>query len=250
MCTVLLGFQLFADTPLIVAANRDELRARSSDTPLLLSDDPPIYGGRDRLAGGTWLGVDPRGRVSTLTNRFLPGRPIDRDAGRHSRGEIALDVLRADGDVGAKTALQSLRAADFNPANILYASTTAAFCLTLDDEQGEALTELSPGIHVLTVVGLNQAVDPKSAWLMEKTRKSAQTAGDAAALLEAWKDLLVTHDQIAGTPQSAICIHGEIYGTVSSETVVSGVAGTEFTHAEGFPCQNSYKKVDLAVSFA
>ena len=41
MCTVIVAWQCFADAPLVVAANRDELLARPSDPPLLLQRGIP-----------------------------------------------------------------------------------------------------------------------------------------------------------------------------------------------------------------
>ena len=80
----------------MVAANRDELLARPTDPPLLLTEQPPRWGGRDRLAGGTWLAVDPAGRVGAVTNRHPGGRPPTRDGTRRSRGDLPLEVLRGD----------------------------------------------------------------------------------------------------------------------------------------------------------
>jgi uncharacterized protein with NRDE domain len=248
MCTVLLGYRLFEDAPLLIAANRDELRTRPSDIPLLLNSDPPLYGGRDRLAGGTWLLVDPRGRICTLTNRFLPGRPIGRDASRHSRGEIALDVLRAEGDAGSRTVLESLRARDYNPANIVYSSATAAWCLTLDDEAQETLTELEPGAHVITVVGADDKADAKNVWLGEQIRETAARAATPEELLTLWRELLTTHEQLGDSPQSAVCIHTPVYGTVSSELVTVRSHGVEFSHAEGFPCVTDHMPVQMRTS--
>ena len=64
-----------------------------SDPPMLLSETPPRWGGRDRVAGGTWLAVDPAGRVGAVTNRHPGGRPPERDPARHSRGKLPLEAL-------------------------------------------------------------------------------------------------------------------------------------------------------------
>jgi uncharacterized protein with NRDE domain len=57
-------------TPLLVAANRDELYARPAESITVLRDHGPrILGGRDLAAGGTWLAVNSRGVMAGLTNQ-------------------------------------------------------------------------------------------------------------------------------------------------------------------------------------
>src|SRR6266850_2262989 len=59
MCTLAVYVRQFADTPLVVAANRDEFFARPATPPELLTTAAPrIVGGRDLRAGGTWLGIN------------------------------------------------------------------------------------------------------------------------------------------------------------------------------------------------
>src|SRR6267378_4594459 len=64
MCTLILGLEVVAPHTLLLGANRDEDPARPSDPPAVLSTDPPVAGGRDRVAGGTWLAV--RGRDTVI----------------------------------------------------------------------------------------------------------------------------------------------------------------------------------------
>lgn len=56
MCIAILGWQLFADMPVLLLSNRDEFYQR----PTLAAhqwSDLPIYAGRDQHSGGTWLGI-------------------------------------------------------------------------------------------------------------------------------------------------------------------------------------------------
>ncbi len=50
-----------------------------------------MLAGRDLLAGGTWLGVDPRGRFAAVTNFHEPG---PSDPTRPTRGALVADYLR------------------------------------------------------------------------------------------------------------------------------------------------------------
>ncbi|MCA9563071.1 MAG: NRDE family protein, partial [Myxococcales bacterium] len=57
MCTLLISFQNHPVAPLVVAANRDELYARPTSTPVVLRDNPRAIGGKDLRFGGSWFGV-------------------------------------------------------------------------------------------------------------------------------------------------------------------------------------------------
>src|SRR5271166_3791385 len=88
-------FQVVSDAPLIVAANRDERLDRPAVPMTVLRErDPRILGGRDDLAGGTWLAVNEHGVVAGLTNRPVSG---GRDPAKRSRGELPLAFTRAAG---------------------------------------------------------------------------------------------------------------------------------------------------------
>jgi uncharacterized protein with NRDE domain len=68
MCLVLVALRSHAEYPLIVAANRDEFYDRPTDPADFWPDAPTVLGGRDLKAGGTWLGLDTRGRLAAVTN--------------------------------------------------------------------------------------------------------------------------------------------------------------------------------------
>jgi uncharacterized protein with NRDE domain len=56
--------------PLVIASDRDEFLSRST-LPLAswqTVSNQQILSGRDQRAGGTWLGMTPKGRVAFLTN--------------------------------------------------------------------------------------------------------------------------------------------------------------------------------------
>ncbi|MGW8532254.1 NRDE family protein [Nocardiopsis sp. NPDC055824] len=96
MCTVIVGFDPGADTPLVIAALRDEMSLRPWDPPARhWPDRPELVGGRDLTAGGTWLAVNPaRPRVCAVLN----GWPWDGSMPWEgvypaSRGELPLRAL-------------------------------------------------------------------------------------------------------------------------------------------------------------
>jgi uncharacterized protein with NRDE domain len=245
MCTVLVAWHWRPDVPWLLAANRDELRARPSDPPDLLVSEPPLWGGRDRLAGGTWLAVDAAGgRVCAVTNRHPGGRLPDRDDTRRTRGVLPTEVLLGGSDAAAADVLDQLPAAAYNPVNVLYLSRDVATWVGLDDETGRRSAHLEPGVHVLTEQDPDEVVSEKTRRLLELTQAAAARAKDADDLLARFAAILCSHDRgPTGLPQCAACIHETVFGTVSSALINADLGEVSYAHAEGQPCVTPYLPV-------
>ena len=92
MCLILFCISPDAEHRMVVAANRDELYARPTARPAFWSAAPEVLAGRDLQAGGTWLGVNRRGRFAAVTNfRETPVEPVPP----LSRGALTPDFLRS-----------------------------------------------------------------------------------------------------------------------------------------------------------
>src|SRR3954469_8090957 len=143
MCTVLLRFAPGTSEPLVLGAVRDEFADRAWDPPDKHWGDR-LVGGRDRVAGGTWLAVHPdRPAVAALLNGVR--LPVPADGDRPSRGDLPLMALR-----GAALAPP----ARYNGYHLLVADPTAVDVWTWD---GVDLTHrsLDPGDHVLVNAGID-----------------------------------------------------------------------------------------------
>jgi uncharacterized protein with NRDE domain len=240
VCTVIVGVQCFPEAPLVVAANRDEMLARPSIPPLLLVDDPPRWGGRDRLAGGTWLAVDPDGRVGAVTNRHPGGVYVPPDPARRSRGRLPLEVLDRD-DAGAEPWLSGLHPSQYNPVNVLYLSPQLSLWTGLDDAAGRQTQRLDPGVHVITEQDPDDPADPKALRILGQARAALAASADGPELVSRWAELLRSHEAADGG--SPACVHAEQHGTVSSATVLVGPDGVRYEHAEGPPCVTPFTRV-------
>src|SRR5690242_13398026 len=89
MCLAVLALDTHRDYAVVLAANRDEFHARPTRAAAWWPD-APILAGRDLVAGGTWLGVDRRGRYAFVTNVREPGR---HDPSAPTRGTLVPRVL-------------------------------------------------------------------------------------------------------------------------------------------------------------
>jgi uncharacterized protein with NRDE domain len=103
MCVLALWLGADPDTPMIVAANRDEFFARPAAPPSEI--EAGIIAGRDLQAGGTWLGVNRHGLFVAVTNRREPPRTPEA----LSRGLLTLEALRCRA-LGCVEALVARRA--------------------------------------------------------------------------------------------------------------------------------------------
>lgn len=136
-----------AHEPLVVAANRDERLERPAEAVTVLREiGPRVLGGRDLLAGGTWLAVNEHGVVAGLTNAPTS---VGRDPTKRSRG--ALPLLAA-GHRSARAAAAALAdevvPTEYNPAWMLVGDRREVFAVTVAGAR-PTVVALPPGTHVL-----------------------------------------------------------------------------------------------------
>lgn len=240
-----LYFKSFDDYPLVVAANRDEHYDRPSAPPALLNAAPAILAGRDLRAGGTWLGVNEYGVLAGILNRRSDGEPKPRP-GTRSRGLLCLDVL------AFKTAAEASRFVgtrpdDYQPFTLLCADANAAWSAYNQDGQIKTRT-LGPGLHVFSSATESDASSDKRdrayvrfAGLAEDLNTDLAVGADGFLRL---REVLGDHTLGDGSndPRDAICMHGELSGTVSSSIVVYSPHARRLRtfFCSGAPCRNAF----------
>ena len=116
MCTVVILRRPWHRWPLILAANRDEMRQRAWLPPARhWPDHASVVAGLDEQAGGSWLGLNDHGVVAAVLNRVGSLGPIP---GKRSRGALILRALD-EHDVGSATsAITALDPNDFRSFNL------------------------------------------------------------------------------------------------------------------------------------
>ncbi len=243
MCTLAIYFRTFVGYPVVIAANRDEFLARPALPPVVLSESPSVVGGKDLKAGGTWLGINEHGMVAGLLNR----RSEDVDPGARSRGLLCLDALRCRTVQKADALVRVQRGSDYNAFNLLVASADEAF-VAYNRAGMIDIERLTPGLHLLTNLDLNDFECPKISRSYRRFAELAENpdfARDPLANRGALARLLADHstqlDSRSGRP-NALCLHLGEYGTRSSSLIFLGRAPGEVEHffASGAPCVTSY----------
>lgn len=247
MCTLAVFTRALPGLPLVVAANRDEFYARPAEGPRVLATDPLVVGGRDLVAGGSWLATSQTGLVVGILNRRT-GEPPDPT--RASRGALCVALARLDGVQAAVDLLSGLRTDEHNPFNVLVADRTRAV-VAQNRSDAMALHELSPGTHLLTNLDLNDATCQRISRSSQRfqnlaaahaatTDRSELVAGLHAVL----GDHLTAVDDRAPTDQ--LCIHTDAFGTRSSSILLVDDAGrVDFLHASAAPCRGAYRRIAL-----
>ncbi len=143
MCLIAWNWQPGSDSPLLLVANRDEFYARPS-AALHAWADAPIVAGRDLQAGGTWLGISRSGRMAALTNYRHPAM-MRSDA--PSRGELASGFLLGVASAADYLNRLKLRAAQYNPFNLLVFDGTHLMGLQSRDAR---VLRLAPGVGAVS----------------------------------------------------------------------------------------------------
>ena len=162
MCTIALLFQHHPGAPLVIAANRDELYARTTSGPQRLGQTQqghPFAGGRDEQAGGTWMGVTSAGFVVAITNQRTMGPPRPN---ARSRGALVMEALGCGGTEPAVALLRAVDGRDYNGFNLLIGDTESLYVVYGRSDRRRLVIELvSPGAHVLGNDLLDAPDNPK-----------------------------------------------------------------------------------------
>src|SRR5215470_1422902 len=249
VCTLAVFHRMFPAYPLIVAANRDEFLARPALPPGPLPElDVRAVGGRDLIAGGTWLGLAETGLVAGMLNRRGGALP---DPTRRSRGLLCLELLGAAGARAAAATLRNAPQGRYNSFNLLVADREDAFVATTRNDGGLRVESLPPGLHLLTNLDVNDPTCPRIAASHQGFAAAGAgfaADGDLAAFVARLGSVLADH-ATALDPRGpgSLCLHLPAYGTRSS-SVLAVSRGDEpfgYFHADGPPCRTPLAPVQL-----
>lgn len=215
MCLILFAYRLAPGRPLVVAANRDEFYARPALGTHWWSDFPGLLAGRDQQAGGTWLGVNAKGRFAAVTN-FTD---LGAGAPPNSRGALPVHFL-----CGGKTALEfaeGVQGANYQGFNLLLWDGRDLVCTS---NRG-ATKVLEPGCYALTNAELGTPW-PKAVEGAARLRRAVAQGADAAALIDLLRndqppEPSLQRDASPVEARNTPCfIPGDAYGTRASTAVI------------------------------
>jgi hypothetical protein len=248
VCTLIAYYQSFENYPIVVAANRDEHYSRKARGPHVIRQQPRVYAGKDKHAGGTWLGVNEFGLVVGILNRHSP-QP--QDPVRRSRGLLCLDLLcQKDARAARDLLLTDASAHPYNSFYVFWADAERAY--VAHNEGDIAIRALQPGRYLLTnssLIDLSRLTPAGVCDLLMDPHP-----GSLDGLLVRLQAVCRNHqevDRVVDPPNEhrgnrAICVHAsDQYGTVSSSLLAIGRewSTSRYLHAEGAPCRTPYRDV-------
>ena len=245
VCLLVVALGLRPDLPLVVGANRDERLDREATPMDVLAASPLVLGGRDRLAGGTWLAVNDAGVVAAITNR--PAREQGRDPTKRSRGELPLALASCPTASKAVEAFADrFRPTDYNPAWLFVFDRDDVFSIDMTGTERAEITDHGAGLHVFE----NAPPGTETAKVLNvRSKLDALADGPASAVEAAVVAALSSHDIPDADKDSpvaaarAACVHSDEYGTRWSGLVmVSGDRGAppRFRYSAGQPCTTPF----------
>jgi hypothetical protein len=161
VCTVITLQRPGHTWPLLLAANRDERLDRAWDPPgAYWPEQPGLVAGRDRLGGGTWMGVNGAGLVAAILNRAGSLGPA---AGKRSRGELPLLALTFATAAAAAAAMTALDGAAYRSFNMVIADREAVWFVRNLGTGGPTAERMSPGLHMVTAYDPDDFDSPRVA---------------------------------------------------------------------------------------
>jgi uncharacterized protein with NRDE domain len=230
MCLIAIAHRDSPRFPLVLAANRDEDYDRPTHAAQFWPDAPDVVGGRDAVAGGSWLAIARSGRFAAVTN--LRGAL----ARTRSRGALVRDFVTA-----------AIEPRDFAESVTAHAAEYAGFHLWAGQAGGEIVqitpdgwTPLETGIHAISNAPAGETW-PKTIAAADEMREATEI-DDAGLLITRLLQFLSASRNTASV-ESEVFMAGDRYGTRASTVIVASpeeilVAEQSFSHG-GIPAGES-----------
>jgi uncharacterized protein with NRDE domain len=247
MCTLAILRRPDHVWPVIIGVNRDEMIGRPAASPARhWPDRPEIVAGLDRLAGGSWLGINDWGVAAAILNRQGSLGPAP---GQRSRGELVLEALDHPDAVAAAEALSHLDPAAYRTFNLIVADNRDAFWLRHAGGERIEAWPIQDGLSLIDSGELNRPNNRRVTISAPLFRAAAPPDPDREDWGE-WERLLSNDESPPGEPpESALRFrmpHG--YGTVSSALIAlpepnAGERKPRFRYAQWLPAPTPWAEM-------
>ena len=239
MCTLVILRRPQHQWPLIIGANRDELITRKWESPARhWEDHPQIIAGIDKLAGGTWLGINDDGVLATVLNRIDSLGPV---LNKRSRGELPLNALDHANARSAAKSLSALDSSAYGTFNMIIADNLQAYWLKNDGITNKIIvSEVPVGISMITAQDINDETNARIQYFLPQFKKVSAPDPDYNDWAD-WENLLKSPKKSEGSDfYGAMAIHPVPYNQIIKDTQHS--FGTVCSSLIAVPSNKSHKK--------
>jgi hypothetical protein len=249
MCTVVLLVRPGHAWPVILVANRDERVDREWDPPAAWWPEyENVVAGRDRTAGGTWMGINAHGMTAAVLNR--PGS-LGPAAGKRSRGELPLLALAQTSAAAAAGVVTALDAGDWRGFNLVIADRTGATFVRGVGYGNPTAHPLRPGVSMITAHDPNDLESPRVVRHLPRFRAAAapdpdrwNEMGADEGRADEWRAILADQSGSAGEQINVEPRGG--FGTVcSSMLAIPAIGAPVWLFAAGPPHISPFERVSL-----
>jgi hypothetical protein len=233
MCMMAILYQTAKNTPILVAANREERFDRPTQVPRIQSGSPRIVCGTDQQAGGTWLGVNQHGLFVAVTNRRKRAVPLKP----RSRGLLCRELLET------RTAAEAVAYAAKELATGAYAGANYVCA----DEKSAAVVyggdvirtvRITPGLHLISEGDMDDPADPRQEFA--RRMLTLHTLDSAVTFLAVASRAFSR--KADGSGRRGLVIRRGDFGTVSSTllSLPERIQQAVYQYAPGPPSDCSY----------
>lgn len=239
MCTVVLLVRPGHAWPVVLVANRDERVDRAWDLPAAWwPARPGVIAGRDRTAGGTWMGLNRHGLAAAVLNR--PGS-LGPAAGKRSRGDLPLMALSHATAADAVAAITAQDAGEWRGFNLVVADRAGAVFLRGAGRGRPSAHPLPPGVSMITAHDPNDPDSPRVARHLPRFRAAA---APEPGHWDEWRAILSDRSGPAGEQINVEPRDG--FGTVCSSLLAIPAAGDPvWLFAAGAPDEAPFRPLPL-----
>lgn len=234
MCILAIQYRLVTESPILVAANREEYYDRASLPPAIQSGKPRILCGIDQQAGGTWLGVNQNGMLVASSNRAKASPPI----APRSRGVLCRDLLRCGSARQAvNQAMDELSTGKYDGVNYILADAESAWAVHGGDEPN--VVELEEGLSIIANGDVNDPHDERVQ--LAYRLLTLQTLDSPVKFLAVASKVFARSPALPGRP--TMIVRHKDRGTVSSTLLSLGKKPRDaiYQFANGPPDQAKYE---------
>ncbi len=228
MCLLAIQYRLVPESPILVAANREELYDRPSEAPSIQSGKPRVLCGVDQQASGTWLGINQHGLFVAACNRVKLMPPL----APRSRGVLCRDLLRAGSAREAvDMALEELSTGMYDGVNYVIADGESGWVVHGCEEA--EVVQLEEGLSIVSSGDVNDPRDERVKMALRLL--TLQTLDSPVKFLAVASKVFARVPSPPGRP--TMVVRNKRRGTVSSTLLSLGVKPRDaiFQFADGAP---------------
>lgn len=143
MCLLLLALDVVPQRPWLLLGNRDEFHNRATAVAAAWTDHPDVIGGRDLVAGGTWLALHRNGRFAAVTNVRIGSAK----AAPRSRGDLVASFVTMEQPAADYIDEIASRIDQYGPFNLIVGDAESVWGLSSTDAKP---WRYRAGVHVLS----------------------------------------------------------------------------------------------------